>query len=89
MHKAVERARNAKIPVWGNRDVLFFGLDYTERGYLAVYGPMTDQDRQANFSWWMAVGEALHIENLPRSYDEYRSERAAQLRTDYERSRVH
>ena len=86
MHRAVEQARNAQIPAWGYRDVLFFGLDYTERGYVVVYGPLTAAERQANFSWWMAVGEALHIENLPRTYAEYQSERAAQLQTDFERS---
>ncbi len=82
MHAHVEARRGAKIPAWAYRDVLFFALDYTERGYTIVYGPMTATEREANFQWWMTLGRALHVADVPATYAAYQAQRRADLAAD-------
>ena len=79
-HKGVERSRNADIPQWAYRDVLFMLIDYGERAYEIVYGPMTQSERLAHFESSVAIGRAMHIQGLPQSYDEYLLQREAHLR---------
>ena len=82
MHAHVEARRGARIPSWAYRDVLFFALDYTERGYTIVYGAMTPAEREAHFRWWMTLGRALQVAELPTTYADYRRQRHVDLAAD-------
>src|SRR3712207_3285380 len=81
-HAGVERSRGADIPQWAYRDVLFMLIDYGERAYEIVYGPMTEAERLAFFSWSIAIGRRMHIAGLPDSYAEYLDARREHLRHD-------
>jgi len=85
-HAGVERSRGAHIPQWAYRDVLFMLIDYGERAHTVVYGRMTDGDRLQHFESSIALGHALRIEGLPRSYADYQAQRRANLRDNTEHS---
>jgi hypothetical protein len=79
----VEAARGDVIPDWAYRDVLFILIDYGERAHAIVYGPMPEVERQAHFDALLAVGQAMHLKDLPTNYEEYLAQRHQQLLQDY------
>lgn len=85
-HRGVERSRRNQIPQWAYRDVLFMLVDYAERAYAVVYGPMFEAERIALFEASMAIGREMRIEGLPTTYAEYRAQRLAHLQNDIEHS---
>ncbi len=83
IHHRVEEDRGYLIPQWAYRDVLFIILDYGERAHEIVFGPLTAADRQAYFEAVLAVGQAMHLEDLPLTYAAYQAQRHQQLLDDY------
>ncbi len=55
-HAAVERSRGSSIPAWSYRDVLFMLIDYGERAYEIVYGPLIQDERETSFRWSVGSG---------------------------------
>ena len=86
IHRGVESARGVAIPEWAYRDVLFILIDYGERAHAVVFGPMTDEERQAHCAALLAIGQAMHLSGLPTNYTEYQAQRHAQLLADYAHS---
>ena len=78
-HRGVERSRGADIPQWAYRDVLFMLIDYGQRAHEVVFGPMSEAERLAFFRSSIATGRALHITDLPESYDGYEAARKEHL----------
>lgn len=85
-HRGVERSRGSTIPQWSYRDVLFMLIDYGERAHTIVFGPLSEDERLANYHGAVAIGQALHITDLPEDYQEYQRAREAHLLNDTERS---
>lgn len=86
IHQEVESARGEVIPAWAYRAVLFLLIDYGERAHTIVYGPMSAVECQAHFEAILALGQAMHLPDLPTSYAEYRYQRQQQLLQDYAHS---
>jgi uncharacterized protein (DUF2236 family) len=85
-HQGVERSRKDKIPQWAYRDVLFMLIDYGERAHAIVYGPMSDADRLSHFHASLAIARAMHIQDLPQTYEAYQQQRASHLRENTART---
>ena len=85
-HRNVEGARGKPIPQWAYRDVLFMLIDYGEEAHEVVFGPMSPLEKDAHLEDALAVGRAMGLSDLPRTYDEYRAQRRRQLAEDYARS---
>lgn len=81
-HHGVERSRGAEIPQWAYRDVLFMLIDYGERAYEIVFGPLTDTQRHEYFEASIAIGRQMHIADLPDDYAAYQSARTTHLQND-------
>jgi uncharacterized protein (DUF2236 family) len=86
IHQQVEAARGDVIPDWAYSDVLFILIDYGERAHTIVYGPMSPAERQAHFDALLALGQAMDLQDLPTSYEDYRAQRHRQLLEDYAHS---
>lgn len=86
IHGAVENARKAAIPDWAYRDVLYILIDYGERAHTIVYGPMSATDCEAHFNTLITLGHAMHLTELPTTYEEYKAQRHQQLLDDYAHS---
>ncbi len=78
-HAAVERSRGSSIPAWSYRDVLFMLIDYGERAYEIVYGPLSQQERETSFRWSVGLGQAMHMSDLPMTYADYKVHRRKHL----------
>jgi len=81
-HSAVERARDARIPDWAHRDVLYLLIDYSERAHALLRGPLTPEQRNDLYDVFRRVGNGLDVQQLPRAYDDWRVDRDRHMRRD-------
>lgn len=81
-HAAVESQRDARIPDWAYRDVLYMLIDYSERAYQTLRRPLTLVEKQDLYDVFYRVGMALHVTELPANYVEWRVDRRLHLERD-------
>ena len=82
IHAAVEERRGARIPDWAHRDVLYLLIDYSERAYRALYGPLSPEQQDELYDVFHRVGSGLEIPGLPRTYAEWQHHRRLHLERD-------
>jgi hypothetical protein len=83
IHSDVERSRGRQIPQWAYKDVLFIILHYGEQAHEVVYGPLSRQERLSYFEAVMALGQYMHLQDLPQTYEQYQQQRKHHLQNDY------
>jgi len=81
-HASVEHERRQTIPAWAYRDVLYMLIDYSERAYALLYGPLTQGQKDDLFEVFLRIGEGLHVTELPRTYTEWQLDRRRHLLRD-------
>jgi len=78
-HKRVENDRRQSIPDWAYRDVLYMLIDYSQRSYELLYRPLSQFQKNDLFEVFLRIGEALHIPQLPKTYQEWQVDRHRHL----------
>jgi len=86
-HAFVEHERGQTIPDWAYRDVLYMLIDYSERAYALLYGPLSQRQKSDLFDVFRRIGECLHIPELPRTYAEWRLDRRQHMFRDLRHSK--
>ena len=86
IHAGVESKRGYAIPDWAYRDVLYMLIDYSERAYELLHRPLTNAERTELFAVFRAVGEGMHVPDLPATYTDWQTDRQTHLANDLERS---
>jgi uncharacterized protein (DUF2236 family) len=81
-HASVEHQRGQTIPDWAYRDVLYMLIDYSERAYALLYRPMSQAERTDLFQVFLRIGEALRVQELPKTYAEWKTDRQKHLVQD-------
>jgi uncharacterized protein (DUF2236 family) len=81
-HRAVERERLQTIPEWAFRDVLYMLIDYSERAYELLYGPLSPAQGIDLYNVFRRIGEHLCVRELPGSYEEWRLDRRRHMERD-------
>ena len=81
-HTAVEDERGQAIPDWAYRDVLYMLIDYSERAYRLLYGPLTQEQKHDLFEVFLRIGVGLHVSELPHTYAEWQTDRRRHLLRD-------
>jgi uncharacterized protein (DUF2236 family) len=81
-HKAVEAVREAQIPPWAYRAVLYLLIDYSERAHSVLGRGLSPAEQEGLFADFRRIGEGLDIPDLPSNYAEWCADRALQLRRD-------
>jgi uncharacterized protein (DUF2236 family) len=82
VHGSVERSRGRRIPEWAHRDVLYLLIDYSERAYNLLHGPLTAAERDALYEVFWRVGRGLAIPELPPTYADWQIDRDHHLARD-------
>ncbi len=82
VHSAVERARGQSIPDWAHRDVLYMLIDYSQRAYELLHGPLTSGEEDDLYEGFLRVGRGLNVERLPVTFSEWRTDRERHLKRD-------
>ncbi|HEX6728890.1 MAG TPA: oxygenase MpaB family protein [Pyrinomonadaceae bacterium] len=81
-HAFVEHRRRQTIPDWAYRDVLYMLIDYSERAYSLLYRPLSQPEKNDLFQVFLRIGEALCIQELPKTYAEWKTDRRRHLVQD-------
>jgi len=81
-HARVEHQRGQTIPDWAYRDVLYMLIDYSQRAYVLLYGPLSQGQKSELFEVFLRIGEALHISALPGTYADWKIDRHRHLVRD-------
>ncbi|QHT66056.1 DUF2236 domain-containing protein [Rhodocytophaga rosea] len=83
IHGFVEDKRGYEIPQWAYKDVLFILIHYGERAHELIFGPLTHAERVSYFEACLGIGNAMHIQDLPQTYEAYIQQRHQHLLQDY------
>jgi len=87
IHAGVEKARNAAIPDWAYRDVLFMLIDYSIRSYELLERKLTIAEKEEVFKVFYLVGNRMGIKGLPTTLIAWEIMRRDHLQQDLEKSR--
>lgn len=82
IHSSVENSRNAKIPDWAYRDVLFMLIDYSINSYEVLERKLTTIEKEEVFNVFDRVGRRMNLNGLPSSYSEWLTMRKTHLQED-------
>jgi len=79
IHAQVEDKRGTTIPDWAYRDVLFMLIDYSIRSFEVLERKLTDAEKHEVFQVFHRLGTRMNLNELPASFEEWRSERQTHL----------
>jgi hypothetical protein len=82
IHGGVEAARNAKIPDWAYRDVLYMLIYYSIVSFELLERKMTAAEKQEVFDVFYRVGVRMGLADLPAVYDQWLPSREYHLQND-------
>lgn len=82
IHGAVEKSRNAKIPDWAYRDVLFMLIHYSIAAYEVLERKLTDTEKEDLYDVFYRMGDRMGLKELPATYKEWLISRDEHLKND-------
>ncbi len=82
IHKGVEENRDAKIPDWAYRDVLFMLIYYSIRSYEVLYRELSYTEKEEVFNVFYRVGKRMGLQELPADYTDWVLIRNQHLQND-------
>lgn len=88
IHNAVEKSRDAKIPDWAYRDVLFILIHYSVASFELLERKLTEPEKEALYDVFFRLGSRMNLKELPSNYKDWVISRnqhmqANLLKTDY------
>ena len=86
IHQSVESARDAQIPDWAYRDVLYMLIDYSVRSFELLERKLTDAEKEEVFEVFKRVGTQMGIKSLPGNYPDWLLSRDVHLQLDLVKS---
>src|ERR1700750_2087386 len=86
IHAAVEHNRNASIPDWAYRDVLYMLIHYSIASYELLERKLTDAEKEDLFDVFNRLGLRMGLKDLPSSYPEWKVAQQQHLERDLVKS---
>lgn len=86
IHGGVEKARQAKIPDWAYRHVLFMLIDYSIRSYEVLERRLTPEEKEEVLAVFNRLGSRMDIPDLPQNFSDWEKMREKGLYQDLEYS---
>ncbi|HEY0742934.1 MAG TPA: oxygenase MpaB family protein [Chryseosolibacter sp.] len=68
IHKQVESNRNATIPDWAYRDVLYMLIYYSIASYETLERKLTASEKEEVYDVFYRVGDRMGLKELPKTY---------------------
>ena len=87
IHKVVEKNRDATIPDWAYRDVLYMLVYYTIASYETLEKKLTPQEKEDVYDVFYRFGNRMKLIDLAKNYDEFVIQRNEDLKNDLENSK--
>lgn len=86
IHSGVEKSRQAVIPDWAYRDVLFMLIYYSITSFEVLERKLSHAEKEEVFNVFYRVGNRMKLKELPVDYDQWVIHHAAHLQNDLVRS---
>ncbi|MBA2249226.1 MAG: DUF2236 domain-containing protein [Chitinophagaceae bacterium] len=86
IHSAVEKNRNAKIPDWAYRDVLFMLIHYSLASFELMERKLTCSEKEELYNVFMRLGNRMGLKELPVNFSEWQLSRSQHLQQDLVKS---
>jgi hypothetical protein len=86
IHAAVEKSRQAIIPDWAYRDVLYMLIHYSIASFEVLERKLDDHEKEEVFSVFYKVGQRMNLQNLPSTYSEWLTSLEQHLQADLQKS---
>jgi hypothetical protein len=86
IHTAVEQNRNAKIPDWAYRDVLYMLIHYSIASFELLERKLTNEEKEEVFHVFYEVGERMHLKQLPTNFNDWVIDYDQHLKNDLAKS---
>jgi ER-bound oxygenase mpaB/B'/Rubber oxygenase, catalytic domain len=86
IHKTVEQSRNAKIPDWAYRDVLYMLIDYSILSYEIMERKLLLVEKKEVFDVFYRLGKRMELKNLPSNYEDWLIDRTLHLENNLQKS---
>lgn len=87
IHQQVETNRQANIPEWAYRDVLFMLIHYSIASFEVLERKLTAAEKEEVFNVFYRVGARMGLKDLPISYHEWLKMREEHLNENLHRSK--
>ena len=71
IHTAVENSRNAKIPDWAYRDVLFMLIHYSLAAFELLERKLNEKEKEELYNVFFRVGSRMNLKDLPVNYSNW------------------
>lgn len=71
IHGAVENNRQAKIPDWAYRDVLFMLIHYSLAAFELLERKLNEKEKEELYNVFFRVGSRMHLKDLPVNYNDW------------------
>ena len=82
IHKTVEQNRQAQIPDWAYRDVLFMLIYYSVTSFEVLYRKLTEEEKAEIFDAFYRLGVRMGLRDLPANYNEWVTVHQQHLQND-------
>jgi hypothetical protein len=86
IHAAVENNRQAKIPDWAYRDVLFMLIHYSIAAFELLQRKLNDEEKEEMYRVFLAIGQRMHLKDLPADHKTWLTVRREHLDADLQKS---
>ncbi|RYD69365.1 MAG: DUF2236 domain-containing protein [Sphingobacteriales bacterium] len=85
IHSSVEKSRNAKIPDWAYRDVLYMLIHYSIASFELLERKLSLAEKEEVFDVFYRVGDRMHLKDLPVTYNDWLLSRQQHMQNDLQK----
>lgn len=82
IHGQVETNRNARIPDWAYRDVLYMLIDYSIRAFELLERILTIPEKEEVYDVFTRMGKCMGLKELPPDFEEWNKDREKHMQHD-------
>jgi uncharacterized protein (DUF2236 family) len=87
IHAAVENKRQASIPDWAYRDVLYMLIHYSVSSYQLLDRKLTADEKEEIYHVFYRVGDRMGLTSLPAKYEDWLVSQEEHLKNDLVKSK--
>lgn len=87
IHSSIETKRGDQIPHWAYRDVISMLIDYSIRSFELLNRDLTLIEKHEVFNVFNRIGNAMNIQGLPGTFEEWETSRVQSLNNNIEYSK--
>ncbi|MBT1705101.1 oxygenase MpaB family protein [Chryseosolibacter indicus] len=87
IHGEVENKRNATIPDWAYRDVLFMLIHYSIASFELLERKLAEDEKEEVFRTFYRVGDRMGLKELPLNYNDWLNAREQHLNSNLQKSK--